>query len=60
MGGGLENMRRISNGVVIHTGFMTYLLISVVILLGIAILSPALFATIINALKQLSSAATGH
>ena len=53
------NMIRRVNAVVFHFGFLSYALIALMVLLGIAILMPALFREIVDAVNQLSKAVRG-
>jgi Na+-transporting NADH:ubiquinone oxidoreductase subunit NqrB len=45
--------------IVAHTGFWTYLLVAVVVVVLIALISPALFASILEAIRKLSQAGQG-
>lgn len=47
------------NGLVMHTGFMTYALVMVVCLVGVAILAPPLFQQILDAIAKLLRAVRG-
>jgi Flp pilus assembly pilin Flp len=44
---------------IVHTGFWTYLLITAVALVVIAVVSPALFHAILDAITQLARAIRG-
>jgi uncharacterized membrane protein len=52
-------MLRKLNALIVHTGFWTYALITVLVLLGISVVAPVLFRQIVEALSQLGRAVRG-